>query len=219
MERLTMKLRTYAEFVGVSYKTAWRWWKQGILKGERLPSGTILVMEDVSQHPEREEIIVVYARVSANENRPNLDSQAERLCAYCTAKGWKVYKVVKEVGSGVNDSRKKLLALLADPTITVIVVEHKDRLTRFGFRYIETLLAVQSRSIEVVNATENPIEDLVADLISIIYSFSARLYGQRRAKRKTEKIVQELDIKNTKMGNTHSEVGQKDKDNTEKTEE
>jgi putative resolvase len=209
-----MKLQTYAEFVGVSYKTAWRWWKQGTIHGERLPSGTILVMEDVSQHPEREELVVVYARVSANENRPNLDSQAERFCAYCAAKGWKVCKVVKEVGSGVNDSRKKLLALLADPTITVIVVEHKDRLTRFGFRSIETLLAVQSRSREVVNATEKPIEDLVADLISIIYSFSARLYGQRRAKRKTEKIVQELDIKNTKMGNNHSEVGQKDKDNT-----
>jgi len=110
----------------------------------------------------------------------------------CAAKGWKVLKVVKEVGSGVNDGRKKLLALLADPTITVIVVEHKDRLTRFGFRYIETLLAVQGRSIEVVNAAQNPIEDLIADLVSIIYSFSAKLYGQRRAKRKTEKIVQEL---------------------------
>ena len=97
-----------------------------------------------------------------------------------------MYKVVKEVGSGVNDSRRKLLAILADPTITVIVVEHKDRLTRFGFRYIETLLAVQGRRIEVVNVSENPIEDLMADLVSIIYSFCSRLYGQRRAKRKTE---------------------------------
>ena len=81
-----------------------------------------------------------------------------------------------------TDGRKKLLALLADPTITVIVVEHKDRLTRFGFKYIETLLAVQGRSIEVVNITENPIEDLMADLVSIIYSFSAKLYGQRESK-------------------------------------
>src|SRR5439155_12889514 len=119
--------------------------------------------EELDQRPEREQIIVVYARVSANENRPNLDTQAERLCAYCAAKGWKVHKVVKEVGSGINDGRKKLLALLADPTVTVIVVEHKDRLTRFGFKYIETLLAMQGRSIEVVNATENPIEDIIAD--------------------------------------------------------
>src|SRR5436190_5216812 len=137
-------------------------------------------------------LIVVYARVSANGNRPNLDSQAERLCAYCAAKGWKVHKVVKEVGSGVNDGCKKLLALLADPTIMVIVVEHKDRLTRFGFKYIETLLAIQGRRIEVVNVMENPIEDIIADFVCILYSFCARLYGQRRAKRKTEKIVQDL---------------------------
>jgi putative resolvase len=188
-----MKLRTFAHRTGVRYETAWRWFKAGKIKGRQLDTGTIIITEDIDQHPPSELVVVVYARVSANENRPNLDSQAERLCAYCAAKGWKVYKVVKEVGSGVNDGRKKLLALLADPTITIIVVEHKDRLTRFGFKYIETLLAMQGRSIEVVNMTENPIEDLMADLVSIIYSFSARLYGQRRAKRKTEKIVQELE--------------------------
>lgn len=187
-----MRLRTYTQWAGIRYETAWRWFKAGKIKGRQLESGTIVVTEELSQHPERESIIVVYARVSANEHRPNLERQAERLSAYCVAKGWKVHKVVKEVGSGVNDSRKKLLAILADPTITMIVVEHKDRLTRFGFRYIETLLAVQGRSIEVVNITENPIEDIISDLTSIIYSICAKLYGQRRAKRKTEKIVQEL---------------------------
>ncbi len=199
-----MKLRAFAQQVGVRYETAWRWFKAGKIKGRQLESGTIIVTEELSQHPEREIIVVVYARVSANENRPNLDTQAERLCAYCAAKGWKVSKVVKEVGSGVKDGRKKLLALLADPTITVIVVEHKDRLTRFGFKYIETLLAVQGRSIEVVNITENPIEDLMADLVSIIYSFSAKLYGQRRAKRKTEQIVKELEAQ---AQNTTTEKG------------
>jgi predicted site-specific integrase-resolvase len=189
-----MKLRTFAERVGVRYETAWRWFKAGKIKGQQLDSGTIIITEDLTQQPEREPVVVVYARVSANENRPNLDSQAERLGAYCAAKGWKVQKVVKEVGSGVNDSRKKLLALLADPTVTVIVVEHKDRLTRFVFKYIETLLAVQGRAIEVVNLAENPLEDLIADLVSIIYSFSSRLYGQRRAKRKTEQIVKELEL-------------------------
>lgn len=98
------------------------------------------------------------------------------------------------MGSGVNDGRKKLLAILADPTATVIVVEHKNRLTRFGFKYIETLLAIQGRRIEVVNVTENPIEDIIADFVSILYSFCARLYGQRWAKRKTEKIVEELSL-------------------------
>ena len=143
----------------------------------------------------REEMWAVYTRVSANENRPNLDSQADRLVAYCTAKGKRVHKVVKEIGSGVNDARPKLLKLLADTSVTVIVVEHKDRLTRFGFKYIETLLATQNRRIEVVNLADNAIEDILADLTSIVYSFCARLYGQRRAKRKTEKIVTELQAK------------------------
>ena len=108
------------------------------------------------------------------------------------AKGWQVHQVVKEVGSGVNDQRPKLIKLLGDSSITLIVVEHKDCLTRFGYNYIETLLAQQGRWIEVVNLAENDKEDLLNDLTSIIYSFCARVYGQRRAKRKTEKITAEL---------------------------
>jgi predicted site-specific integrase-resolvase len=86
----------------------------------------------------------------------------------------------------------QFLALLADPSIGRIVIEHKDRGTRFGFRYIETLLRTYGREIEVVNQAENSTEDILADLTSIVYSFCARLYGQRRAKRKTEKLVREL---------------------------
>ena len=77
--------------------------------------------------------------------------------------------------------------------MTIIVVEHKDRATRFGFRYLETLLELQGRRIEVVNLADNGQEDLLQDLVAIIYSFCARLYGQRRAKRKTEKITQALE--------------------------
>jgi predicted site-specific integrase-resolvase len=189
-----MKLSRLAQQAGMCYKTAWRWWKTGKIKGYQTETGTVVITEEISEQPGQERVVVIYVRVSANENRPNLDSQAERLAAYCGAKGCKVVKVVKEVGSGVNDGRKKLLALLADPTVTVIVVEHKDRLTRFGFKYIETLLAMQGRSIEVVNVTKNPIEDLIADFVSILYSFCAKRYGQRRAKRKTEKSVHELNV-------------------------
>lgn len=84
------------------------------------------------------------------------------------------------------------LKLLADLTITIIVVEHKERATRFGFNYLETLLGLQDRRIEVVNLANNGTDDLLQDLVSIIYSFCARLYGQRRAKRKTETITIEL---------------------------
>jgi len=121
-----------------------------------------------------------------------LERQAERLEDYCAAKGYQVSKVVKEIGSGVNDNRAKFLALLEDQRVTTIIVEHKDRATRFGFRYLETLLRGQGRTLEVVNLAENNREDSLADLVSIVYSFAARLYGQRRAKRKTEAIVKQL---------------------------
>ena len=127
-----MKLSDYARKVGVHYRTAWRWFKAGQIKGYQMGTGTIIVTEDDEcQRPQK---VVIYTRVSAAENRPNLDTQAERLLAYCAAKGYQVHKVIKEVGSGVNDNRRKLLQLLADPSITVIVVEHKDRYRDFGLR-------------------------------------------------------------------------------------
>lgn len=186
-----MKLSDYARKVGVHYRTAYRWFKSGKIHGYQIDTGTIIITEEDEQHLAQK--VAVYTRVSSAENRANLNTQAERLVAYCAAKGWQVHQVVKEVGSGVNDNRQKLLKLLSDPTITIIVVEHKDRATRFGFRYIETLLELQGRRIEVVNLADNGTEDLLEDLVAIIYSFCARLYGQRRAKRKTEKITQALE--------------------------
>ncbi len=188
-----MKLKDYARQQGVSYRTAWRWWKAGKLPGRQMDTGTILVEPKAAASSSRAQRVAIYARVSSAENTRNLESQAERLAAYCAARGYQVAKVVKEVGSGVNDARPRLLALLDDQSVSLIVVEHKDRLTRFGFRYLDTLLKAQGRAIEVVNQAENGTEDLLADLTAIVYSFCARLYGQRRAKRKTEVIVHELE--------------------------
>jgi putative resolvase len=176
-----MKLSDYAKKTGISYRTAWQWYKDGKLKGYQAETGTIIIDDQpVETKPTK---IAIYARVSSSENKSNLDSQADRLVAYCVAKGWQVAHVVKEIGSGVNDNRPKFLDLLADTSITLIVVEHKDRVTRFGFNYISTLLTTQGRQLEVVNLAENGKEDLMQDLVSIIYSFSVRMYGQRRAKR------------------------------------
>ena len=186
-----MKLSDYAKKVGVSYRTAYRWFKANKIRGYQMDTGTIVITEEDEQRLAQK--VAIYTRVSSAENRPNLSTQAERLVAYCAAKGWQVHQVVKEVGSGVNDNRQKFLKLLADPTITIIVVEHKDRATRFGFRYLETLLELQGRRIEVVNLADNGQEDLLQDLVAIIYSFCVRLYGQRRAKGKTEKITQALE--------------------------
>jgi putative resolvase len=189
-----MKLSQYAKQQGISYRTALRWFRDGTIQGYQAPSGTIIVTErEQVQHVS--EKVAIYARVSSSEHRENLERQVERLSQYCTVRGYQVALVVKEIASGVNDSRPKLLSLLKDTSITRLVVEHRDRLTRFGFHYIDVLFSVQGRVIEVVNPAENDKEELLADLASIIYSFCARLYGQRRAKRKTEKVVQELQAK------------------------
>jgi putative resolvase len=189
-----VKLSDYARKLGISYRTAWRWFKAGRISGYQADTGTIIVTEPTPETVPipSEAKVAIYARVSATENKDNLEGQAKRLADYCAARGYRVAAVVKEIGSGVNDTRPKLLKLLRDPTITLIVVEHKDRLTRFGFNYIEQLLAMQGRKIEVINLADNGKEDLVQDFVNIITSFCARLYGQRRSKRKAERIIAEL---------------------------
>ena len=184
------KLSQYAKQQGISYRTALRWFRDGTIQGYQAPSGTIIVTE--REPVQTIEKGAIYARVSSSEHRENLERQAERLSQYCTVRGYQVTLVIKEIASGVNDSRPKLLSLLKDASITRVVVEHRDRLTRFGFHYIEALFSAQGRVVEVVNPAETDKEELLADLTSSIYSFSARLYGQRRTKRKTEKVVQEL---------------------------
>jgi predicted site-specific integrase-resolvase len=189
-----MKLSAYAHKVGVSYRTAWRWFKAGKIAGYQVDTGTIIITDPIGEavpatgHPK----IVIYTRVLAAENQDHLEGQANRLLDYCAAKGYRVSAVVKEIGSGVNDVRPMLMKLLTDRAVTLIVVEHKDRLTRFGFNYIEQLLAIQGRQIEVINQAENGKEDLIQDLVSIVTSFCARLYGPRRSKRKVERIIAEL---------------------------
>src|SRR5215470_11229716 len=123
-----MKLSDYAKHMGVRYETAWRWFRDGKIQGRRIGPHTIIITEG-HEAPQTTPSarIAIYARVSSAENRGNLDRQAERLVAYCAARGYQVATVINEVGSGVNDSRPKLLALLADQRIGLIVVEHQDR--------------------------------------------------------------------------------------------
>jgi predicted site-specific integrase-resolvase len=187
-----MKLSHYARQQGISYRTALRWFRAGTIKGYQAPTGTIIVTAGETTPALRAEKVAIYARVSSPEHRDTLERQAARLADYCAARGYQVAQVVKEIASGVNDSRPKLLALLKDSSVTRIVVEHRDRLTRCGFPYLEALLQAQGRTIDVVNLAENDTEDVMAELVAIVSSFTARLYGQRQAKRKTERIAAEL---------------------------
>jgi putative resolvase len=199
---LFVKLSVYAHKLGIHYHTAWRWFKAGKIAGYQADTGTIIVTESLligSPAPVTEKV-AIYTRVSAAENKSNLEAQAGGLQDYCAAKGWVVAQVVKEIGSGINDNRPKLLKLLTDPTVTLIVVEHKDRLTRFGFNYIEQLLTLQGRRIEVINQADtstglsagNGKEELIQDFGSIVTSFCARLYGQRRCKRTPKSVAERI---------------------------
>lgn len=191
-----MKLPDYAKSLGISYKTAWRWWKAGKLPHPARQTETGLVIVDYAPSSVKPQTVTtraaIYSRVSSSENKDNLERQADRLIQYSIAKGYQVVFVVKEVGSGLNDNRKKLEQLLIDGGYEILVVEHKDRLARFGVNYIDVLLKKLGVTLEIVNLAENGKDELMQDLVAIVTSFAARLYGQRRAKRQTEKIISEL---------------------------
>jgi putative resolvase len=183
-----MKLSQYAKKAGISYKTAWRWYKAGTLDAYQTPTGMVVVRD-----PQMERIgtgrIALYARVSSADQKSDLERQVQRLRDYATARGYQVAKEVTEIASGLNDSRPKFLKLLADPTIGIIIVEHKDRSTRFGWNYITTLMEAQGRRMEAVFPDETK-DDLVNDFVSIMTSMAARIYGRRGSRRKAERIRQ-----------------------------
>jgi putative resolvase len=187
-----MKLSAYAKKLGVHYRTAYQYFVDGQISGAyQLTSGTIIVPDEIlNKDMVKDEHNVVYARVSSSENKPNLDSQADRLILFCNANGWCVHEIVKECASGLNDKRPKLLKILSERRATRIIVEHKDRLTRFGFNYIDVLYP--ECDIVVVNPTLDDRHDLMQDFISLVTSFCARIYGLRRSKRKTKQIIESL---------------------------
>ena len=185
-----MKLSEYAKKNSISYQTAWRHYKLGLIpNATKLPTGTIVIEEKVSKAL-ADEYTIIYARVSSSENKSNLDSQAKRLEQFCVVKGWVVNEIVKECASGLNDNRPKLIKILTEKKATRLVVEHKDRLTRFGFNYIKILYP--ECEIVVVNEVESK-EDLFEDFVSLVTSFCARIYGRRRSKRKTEELIKKLE--------------------------
>jgi putative resolvase len=177
-----VKLSEWAAQQGVHYQTAWRWWKRGTLPvpARQLPTGTILV--DVPGSPVGAGgRAVVYARVSSHDQRADLDRQVSRVVRWASRQQLAVDEVVTEVGSGLNGRRPKLARLLGDPQVTVLVVEHWDRLARFGVEQLQAALAAQGRRIVVADEGETT-DGLVRDMIEVLTSFCARLYGRRGAR-------------------------------------
>jgi putative resolvase len=185
-----IKLSQWAKMNGYSYHGAFRLFKLNkIPNAIQTNTGTILV-EIENETVSDDDYTVIYARVSSAENKDNLDTQVDRLKNYCIANGLQINEIIKECASGMNDHRPKLQKILTNGKTTRIVVEHKDRLTRFGFNYIKILFPGE---IVVVNMVDEKDQDMMQDFISVITSFCARIYGHRRSKRKTDNIIRELE--------------------------
>src|SRR6201998_2278095 len=151
----------------------------------RLESGTIWVDVAPGDTAGR---VVLYARVSSHDQRADLDRQVARLTAWATANGHQVGEVVTEVGSGLNGKRPKLRRILSDPSASVVVVEHRDRLARFGGEHLEAALAAHGRKVVVADPGETS-DDLVRDMIEVLTSMCARLYGRRGARNRAMRAV------------------------------
>ena len=191
-----MKLSHYAKKIGLDYRTVWNWYKEGkIPNAYQTHSGTIIIPDEEIEH-KQEYGVILYARTSSSQNKELLDNQVERLKNYATSRGYKIKQIVKEFGSGLNDERKQLSKILQDNQYDKIIVEHKDRLTRFGFNWIQLLTG---NRIEVINEAKEKDEDIVKDLISIIHCFSARIYGLRRSQRFDTKIRQVIEDTNKEI--------------------
>jgi putative resolvase len=185
-----IKLSEYAKNNCITYKTAWSRFMEGRLNGAfKDEFGNILVPnKDNSDYSQ----CAIYSRVSSNDMKENLLRQQTRLEEFAAANNYNIVSSIKEIGSGMNDNRPKLIKLLSDESWNTLIIEHKDRLTRFGFNYIETLLRSKGKKIVVLNKSDEDKKDLIEDLVSIVYSFSARIYGLRRKKTKKQ-IVEFLE--------------------------
>jgi len=185
-----MRLREYAKKNGITYQTAWNHFKAGKIKeAYKLSSGTVIVPEeDENSLPKK---CLLYARVSSYQQKDDLLRQKERLENYANVNGKIIFKSVEEIGSGLNDNRQKLNTFLKNKQYNEIIIEHKDRLTRFGFNYIEMLCNEQGKTITIINQNENK-NDLIQDFISVITSFCARIYGNRRSNKIKENIINQI---------------------------
>lgn len=183
-----MKLNEWAKKQGISYLTAWRWAKKGTMPIKCYKLGNMWIVEDEIK---KEQKVVLYARVSSSKAKNDLQSQIERLKLFSISRGYQISEVVSEISSGLNDDRKGLLKILTDQTITHIIVEHSDRLARFGTKIIEEMLKQRGCELIIIDKSEHD-DDLVEDMIDIVTCFCSKLYGERNGKNKRDKILEEL---------------------------
>ena len=169
--------------------------KKGLLKSLKTPGGIRRYrVEDIERllgmledKQERVRGTILYARVSTRKQQPYLENQVRRLEEYAKSRGWE-YKIIKEIASGVNENRRglrKLLNMVKRGEVERVVIEYPDRLARFGFNYLKEFFEGFGVELVVINGREGEKErfqELMEDLVAIVSSFAARIYGQRGSK-------------------------------------
>jgi putative resolvase len=184
-----MNLKQWAHLQGVHPQTAYRWFRQGVLPvpAVRVGPRTVLVNPDqTASTPDQR--VGLYARVWAHDHRGDLDRQVARLDQWAATAGLAVVRIEAEVASGVSGRRPKLRRLLADPKVTTVVVEHRDRLARMNADLVEAALAAHGRRLVVLDAGEVT-DDLVGDVVEVLTRFCARVYGRRAARNRALKAL------------------------------
>ncbi|TMR94706.1 IS607 family transposase [Nonomuraea basaltis] len=190
-----MNLTEWARAQGVHPHTAYRWFRQGTLPvpATRVGPRTILVNVEAGTGPGESSGVGLYARVSSHDQKTDLDRQVARLTRWAAQAGHRVVRVEAEVASGMNGTRSKARRLLADPQVTTVVVEHKDRLGRMNVELVEAALSAHERRLVILDEGEvdegEVDDDVVRDMIEILTSFCARLYGRRSARNRAQKAL------------------------------
>jgi putative resolvase len=184
-----VNLKEWALAQGVHPQSAYRWFREGTLPvpARRVGPRTILVNPGVAVAAKAVGV-GLYARVSSHDQKADLDRQIARVAGWAATAGHRVLRMEAEVGSGMNGARTKIRRLLADPEVTVIVVEHRDRLGRMNTELVEAALSAHGRRLVVLDSGEVP-DDLVRDMVGVLTSLCARLYGRRSARGRALKAV------------------------------
>ena len=206
-ERL-LRPKDACRVLGVSYVTLRRWIKEGKVRAVQTLGGKYRIPESevkrlLSGIESREVRAIIYARVSSSDQRKDLERQIEYLTQYCSAKGYKVIDILSDIASGLKTNRRGLLKLfnyVVNKQVDVVVVTYKDRLTRFGFEYLDYFFKQYGVKIEVVYGEEpkDAYQELVEDLLAIVTSFTGKLYGMRSHRKKKlvegfKKLLEEVE--------------------------
>ena len=187
--------REVCKRLGIHFVTLKRWIYSGKIRAVKTPTGRWMIPKSeveriIGGKAEVKEVrSVIYARVSSSDQKSDLERQIQYLTQYCSAKGYRVIDVLSDVASGLKTNRKGLMKLfnyVVNKQVDVVVVTYKDRLTRFGFEYLEYFFKQHGVRIEVVYGKEpkDAYQELVEDLLAIVTSFAGKLYGMRSHRKK-----------------------------------